>query len=448
MQPSKKTIYEYFRTFAAARPCDRFIFDENVSYTTAQALAVARSLAAQFSSYGITAGTRVGVCALRDVDTILAFFALQFIGAHAVLYDPREAVGAEGFVYKGGVLHDRGAAYPLDFSERAEAVVLREDSMAVTMTIFTSGSTGVPKAIGLSQYNFINNSRDTAQIGGYCPDDIAIDIVPIHHVFGLALIFTAVVTRHCIFVPRSVEPEYIVESIIKYGATRLNGVPSLYLAMTEVPRAAEIVSLRCGLIGGAPCTAEQFSRIESGLGITLVPVYGMSECVAISCGSYKDPAEARRLTVGRVYSMNEVEISADGEILAKSPTIARGAASADGWLHTGDLGYIDDEGYLRVTGRKKDIVIRNGNNLSPVAIEQKMLRLPQIKDVCVVGVKDEREGEVPVAAVVLKDGCALKEGDLAHVLLKNELPKQIKYMDAIPLTASGKPDKVAVRALF
>ena len=452
MIPSEKLIYDYFRAFAAERPHDRFIFDEARSYTVLQSFRIIKNMSAQLRCAGVRAGEEVRLSASRDVRTILNFFALQFIGAMAVLVDPHDELEAARYIIKEGVLYADERKIPLEFNDCDSDFASSGDSRTPTITIFTSGSTGKPKAVRLSQYNFINNSRDTRDIGGYYPDDINIDIVPIHHVFGLALIFTAVVTRHAIFVPRSVQPDYIVESVIKYGATRLNGVPSLYLAMAESARAGEITTLRCGLIGGAPCTAEQFERIERGIGITLIPVYGLSECIAISCGSYRDCAEVRRTTVGRVYSMNEVRIAADGEILAKSPAMAEGAAAEDGWLHTGDLGYLDTEGYLHVSGRKKDIIIRNGNNLSAVAIEQAILALPEVKDACVVGISDDKEGEVPAALIVLSpDICADEEqinNKRSAVLPKPMRPKRVIFAPAMPFTSSGKPDKPAIRALF
>lgn len=448
MQPSTKNLFEFFSAFATERPNDVFLFDEQVSFTVSQAFEVTQSLAVQFKDFGIEAGMRVDVCCFRDVKTILCFYALQFIGAKAVLHDPREMPDCEGFILKGDTVYCGEQTTKLNFRAKKAEFVPFKNSKATTVTIFTSGSTGQPKPVNLSQYNFLNNSLDTWDIGGYYPDDINIDVVPIHHVFGLALIFTAVVTKHAIFVPRSVQAGYIVESIIKYKATRLNGVPSLYIAMAESPRASEINSLRYGLIGGAPCTAEQFERVENRLRIKLIPAYGMSECVAISCGSYKDPAEIRRTTVGKVYSMNEVKLEEDGEILAKSPALAEGAASEDGWLHTGDIGYFDEEGYLHINGRKKDIIIRNGNNFSAVSIERKILEIPQIKDVCVVGIRDEQEGEVPAAAVVLEKNERLDCDNLARFLIKPEIPKYMKIVPTIPLTSSGKHDKPAVLRMF
>lgn len=448
MQPCNDTIHKFFYDYVTARPNDRFIFDERVSYTVREAYDTILSLAAQCNAAGVVQGTRVALVAARTVGTVLCFFALQFIGAETVLIDPRESADGYGYVLKDGVLTSGKGRTALDYSPRDARPVIAGDGKEPTVVIFTSGSTGVPKEVRLSQYNFINNSLDTLAIGGYFPDDVNIDVVPIHHVFGLALLFTAVVARHCVFVPERLEADYIVQSIIRYKATRLNGVPSLYLAMAASPFAAQIRSLRYGLIGGAPCTKEQFERIERGIGITLIPVYGMSECIGISCGSMNDSAEIRRTSVGRVYSMNTVKFSSDGEILVKSPAMAFGAAEADGFLHTGDIGYLDDCGFLRIGGRKKDIIIRNGNNISALAVEQKLLRLPYVRDVCVVSVEDEDEGEVPAAAVVLREECVPKERFLSEGLIKPEIPKYTVTLAAIPLTSSGKPDKQKVRAMF
>ena len=273
-------------------------------------------------------------------------------------------------------------------------------------------------------------------------------MVPIHHVFGIGLVFAAVLTKYAIFVPASVRPDYILKSIIKYKVTLLNGVPSLYLAMARDPMAQYVTSLRCGLIAGAPCSAEQVRFIEERLHVTIVPLYGMSECIGISCGSFKDGVENRCSTVGKVYSMNKVQIADDGEILVQSPAMSRGAAQPDGWLHTGDLGYIDGQGYLHVDGRKKDIIIRNGNNLSAVAIEQKILKVQGVNDVCVVGIADEKEGEVPAALIVAHGDKSHIMDELNNVLVKIERPARILFAAAVPLTSSGKVEKVRVAHMF
>lgn len=442
MKPSEKTLYYYFEEYAKERANDKFIFDENKSYTVAQTFNTVKSLAKQLSNCGIQKGVYVGIKATRTVNTVLIFYALQFIGGVAVTHDPREEI-TENIYISEGKLYKDGKQTELIFTEEYDGEIkITDDVKALSAVIYTSGSTGGSKAVKLSQYNFINNSLDTKDIGGYRPDDINILIVPVHHVFGLALIMTAVVTRHSIFVPDRVETEYILDCMEKYRVTRLNGVPSMYLSLAE-KRGARKLYLNCGLIGGGPCTEGQFISIEKKLGITLIPVYGMSECIGISCGSFKDGIEDRCNSVGKVYSMNTVKIEEDGEILVQSPAMSCAAADKDGFLHTGDLGYIDEKGYLHLNGRKKDIIIRNGNNLSALDIEGKILSLQQVKDVCVVGIPDEKQGEVPCALIVA-DG----EVDLTAVLTKIELSAKIIYTEKIPLTSSGKPDKQAIKKCF
>lgn len=442
MVPSEKTLYDYFREIAQARGGDLFLFDENVQFSFDEAFRIAKGLAAQIESRGVTEKDVVYVKATRTVDAVLVFFAVQFVGAAAVMCDPRNEI-EENIVVDGLILTVNGKVARLSLLPQGEPRV-SADCKKPTIEIYTSGTTGISKSVRLSQYNFINNALDTRDIGGYRSDDVNILIVPIHHVFGLALLVIAVVTGHAVCVPRAVDTEYVLDCMEKYGVTRLNGVPGMYLSLAEKAGERKL-RLNCGFIGGGPYTKEQFLSIEKRLGITLIPVYGMSECIGISCGSFEDGVNERCDGVGRIYSMNTVEIAADGEVLVKSPAASPESASADGWLHTGDLGYIDGAGYLHLYGRKKDIIIRNGNNLSTVGIEKKILSIPQVKDVCVVGTEDERQGEVPCALIVASADVT----ELLHTVLnKNEIPQSVLYADAVPLTSTGKPDKKAVKAMF
>lgn len=330
MKPSEKTLYELFEAFAKERGNDVFLFDETHVYTVNRAFSAAKSLAKQMRDAGVKQGDFVAVKTKRTVKNILLFYALQFLGAAAILFDPREDGKNMNFMTDGEVFFVGEQRISLDFSPKEVEIAFPSDSRRTSIVIFTSGSTGESKAVQLSQYNFINNSLDTQSIGGYRKDDINILIVPVHHVFGLALIMTAVVTQHAVFVPSDVDFDYILDCMERYGVTRLNGVPSMYLAMAERKGARNISTLNCGLIAGAPCSKEQFLKIEHDLGITLVPVYGMSECIGISCGNYVDSVDDRCDNVGRIYSMNEVKIASDGEILVKGPAVSSGYLTEQG----------------------------------------------------------------------------------------------------------------------
>lgn len=450
MQPTQKTLFDFFSEYAAERGDDRFIFDEGNSYTVSQAFHVVKRLASRLCAHGVRNGARVALKAERTMHVVFVYFALQFLGATAVMYDPREKI-AEKIRIEGETLYLDDEEIPLspDTSEDGEEEEFLQAKEGRTV-IFTSGSTGEKKAVLLGQYNFVNNSLDTVSLGGYRPEDVNILIVPVYHVFGVALVITAIVAKHCVFIPQKIDAEYVLDCMEKYGVTRLNGVPSMYLSLAEKKGRRKLSSLNCGLIGGGPCTKEQFVRIEKTLGITLIPVYGMSECIGISCGNSADPVEKRCNGVGKPYPMNEVTIAEDGEILVESPFRAMGYEGNDPFpanepLHTGDLGFFDEEGYLHIDGRKKDIVIRNGNNLSTAAIERKILSVRAVKNVCVVGVPDEKQGEVPCALIV--SGRKIGE-ELGKILTGIEFPKEIRYVKEIPLTATGKPDKPSIRKSF
>ena len=184
----------------------------------------------------------------------------------------------------------------------------------------------------------------------------------------------------------------------------------------------------------------------------------MSECIGISCGDYRDSIENRCGSVGRIYSMNTLKIESDGEILIKSPAMAAGyldggsVANPEGWLHTGDLGYLDGSGFLHVSGRKKDIIIRNGNNISAAKIEAALLGLSYIEGAAAVAASDERAGEIPCAMVALKAGEKRTEEeilrDLTRFLTKIEMPVRISPTEKLPLTSTGKTDKEKIKKFF
>ena len=285
--------------------------------------------------------------------------------------------------------------------------------------------------------------------------------------FGLALLTGAIVLRHRLYLTAATAAEELLQIIAREKITRMNGVPSLYLALAKKARAGEARTLRTGYIGGAPWTAEQFRHIESALGMTLVPVYGMSECIGISCASCRAPQAERMAGVGPFYPANcgriiredgaQAAPGEEGEVCVHGPMRMLGyhdpaqtaqAVDEDGFLHTGDLGYVDGGGVLHLTGRKKDVIICNGVNLSPRRIEEALLSLPGVRGAAVVGLPDELQGERPWAAVCAGGTPARILDGLRALLPKNELPAGIIWVDALPMTGSGKLDKQAVKELI
>ena len=340
------------------------------------------------------------------------------------------------------------------------------------MIIFTSGSTGTSKAVLLSHKNCVANPADAMPLFGQGASDAAIALLPLNHVFGFAVASCSLFCGHELFFPRDLDIEYILQCIERRRISVIYSVPTFFLELLKDGRNRkyDLSSLRLGLMAGGPFTAEQMRFIEGELGLRLMPGYGMSECVGISTSRFDAPVEERAAGVGKLYPMTEAFVlgedgrrlgcGEEGEICVRGMTLMLGyygdeaatreAIDADGFLHTGDLGYFDAGGTLYISGRKKDIIIRSGNNISTVGVEKKIMGLPCVYTASVVGIRDAKSTEAPAAMVVLKTGCARTEEQLLRemegVLTRLELPVRVKVVSSLPLTTSGKPDKLKIKA--
>lgn len=495
MKPIEKSIMEYFREYTSEQGQKRFLFDENHAYSVKEAYQESVSIANQLYARGIGQGSLVALRCTRSVDTALIYLALQMLGATTLLTDPHQGVVA--FLTHAGAdaefaITNEGASDSLSavgnwevlgqgsleigFGTEREAILFTEKANlhSPATVIFTSGSTGKPKGVMLSQYNLVNHIRNFSVSGCYFEDDISIELLPLHHVFGLAVLLMGLIKRYTIFFPHTVSVSYAARCVEEYQITRMDGVPSFALAMAEHHKnfCFSVDSLRVGVLGGAPSTRAQFDFIEQELGIRLLPVYGQSECIGITGADETQSVDVRSSTVGKFLPMNQgfilnengdtLPTGEEGEICVKGPAVMLGylndsqatsqTIDEDDRLHTGDLGWLDEDGNLHISGRKKDIIIRNGNNISARRIEDALLALPGVAAAAVVGVKHEKWGEMPCALVVLKNGYAQNAADLKHqlttCLLKNEIPELIWFTDALPLTVSGKTDKQRIRAMF
>lgn len=475
MKSNTDTLHSYLLAASARDPERKLLGGPDGWLTAGQTLQYVDSLAFQLHRLGLGAGDMAALQTHRTVETVLLLLAFQAIGAVAVLTDchsrvlpflnqcqvpiPVKAM-IEGSLYTDlstGVqtaLEAPGKSSPWQETHPAP--------QAPGFVIFTSGSTGKRKAVVLSQANLISNLVDAAPFGDYRPEDVALGVLPLDHVFGLVLLTGMLVLGYSLYLPGSTHIPAILEAISTQHITRMNGVPSLYLALADQKANWDIRSLRTGFVGGVPCTPQQFQKIEEGLGMTLIPAYGMSECVSISIASPQDPQEKRATTVGRFYPRTTgrilladgtpAPVGTEGEIWVASPSRMLGyygePADDSPLLATGDLGYLDAEDYLHISGRKKEIIIRNGNNLSARKIEEALLSLPGIREAAVVGLPHETQGEVPWAMAVGE----LSESDilaaLSGLLAKNELPMGIQMAEQLPHTSSGKLDKQRIREVI
>ncbi len=477
MDPNHGTLYAYLTGYAAFAPGDKLLGEGDTWLTTKKVLRLVDRTASALHRLGLRPGDMVAVKTEQSVRTALWLFALSAIGAAAVLCDPREDREARcaGIPIKAVLADGRYAGLPLGQTAELDPLSLPdgpperpfEDPFAPGFVIFTSGSTGRRKAVVLSQSSLICNLLDSRPLGDYRAGDIALGAAPMNHVFGLVLLAGTVVLRYALYLPAGKGVEAVLSAVQAQGITRMNGVPSLYLAMADQRAGYDLHTLRAGFVGGAPWTPEQFRRVERELGMALVSVYGMSECVGISCASFRDPQAERASGVGRFYPMNRGRVVDEGgailpagevgEICVSGPMRMIGyldeednaaAIDRDGFLHTGDLGFVDSAGVLRLTGRKKDIIIRNGVNLSAPRIERAMLSVPGVAAAAVAGLPDEAAGELPYAMAEARAPKGEILAALSALLPKNELPVDILLVDAIPRTAAGKVDKQKVREVL
>lgn len=476
MNTNSQSFSQCLSTIVKHFPDKKFLGDASVWYSVSDVHRIAVSVGMQLISCGVKPGDHIALKTERNVETLLVMFGIRIAGAVAVLADPHdepERIIGECSVplpFNAVVCRQSSGCFILRRGTGINSILLSktfsEDELCLpdvdgnrpAFIIFTSGTTGKNKAVVLSDLNLINNLLYSQPGGDYRFDDVALGAIPFEHVFGLALITGMLVHGYAMYVPEKTTPAALLSAISKEKITRMNGVPSLYLAMAELSPTKYPETLRVGFIGGAPTSESQFLYIEEALGMTLVPVYGMSECIGISLGDYREPASQRVGNVGKYYSCNEVHIYLDngdealpgqeGEICVNGPFRMLGywpdMIAPDELIHTGDLGYVTAHGYLVISGRKKELIIRNGKNISPKRIEDAILSLPGVKDATVVGLPDEKAGEVPYAMVV----GIVDPSDLKALLPKNELPAAIMCVESLPLTPSGKPDKMKIREVL
>lgn len=473
------TLYEYLRVHAKKKGEAPYFITETSAWTYAQAYETVNGLIEYFIESRVKKGTVVALRATRCPQTVMLVTALGAIGAQIALTDPHK--GVREFINDSGVeilpqyyiTNERTSLHlgeregweivcgdkreQISFEKRISELPEMPHSKAEDpfIIIFTSGSTGKAKAVVLSHRNCIANPVDAMPLFEENEKDRAIALLPLDHVFGFAVAVCATFCGHDVVFPERLDTEYVLSCIEKYKISVIYAVPSFFLGLLNngVHKNYNVSSLRLGLMAGAPFTAEQLRYIENELSLQLMPGYGMSECVGVSTMYYGASVEDRATGVGKLYPMTEIKFTAEGEICVRGATLMMGyyndkhatheAMDKDGWLHTGDLGYLDEKGFLHINGRIKDIIIRNGNNLSAVEVEKKILSLPQVKDVCVVGIPDKKDGEVPCAMIVAEG-----QVDLTTVLTKIELPMKIRYVQSIPLISSGKYDKQSVKKIF
>jgi fatty-acyl-CoA synthase len=378
----------------------------------------------------------------------------------------------ERIVFIGGDEWDDLVATAAD----AEALAARMAELSFDDAIniqYTSGTTGSPKGATLTHHNILNNGYFVGELIGISEHDRICVPVPFYHCFGMVMGNLAA-TSHgaCVVIPApTFDPEATLEAVNGERCTALYGVPTMFIAELEHPRFAEfdLTSLRTGIMAGSPCPVEVMRRVVSDMHMTEVSIcYGMTETSPVSTQTRPDdPLELRVATVGRPVPHVEVKIidpetgttvpcGATGEVCTRGYSVMLGywdepektaeAIGAAGWMHTGDLGTMDESGYCNIVGRMKDMVIRGGENIYPREVEEFLYMHPAVGDVQVVGVPDEKYGEELCAWIRLRKGAAPIDADAVRDFCEGKLanykiPRYVKIVEAFPMTVTGKVQK-------
>jgi O-succinylbenzoic acid--CoA ligase len=414
--------------------------------TYAELEAEATWVARRLTAHGVRRGSIVALTMQPRREQVVLVHALMKVGAVLLPLSPR--LSAEE---RAAVIAAEEPTVDLDDPGRltqteADLPLLGEHDMDdLACRVLTSGSSGAPDPVGLTYGNFLWSAVGSAFNIGVDPHDRWLCCLPLSHVSGLSIVMRSVLYGTAAVIHDGFDVERVAASLEQGGITVLSLVTTMLSRLLEA--GADLSGPRAILVGGGPVPKEPLEE-AIGRGATVVQTYGLTE--ACSQVTTLAPADARRKlgSAGRPLLTTHLRIQ-DGEILVQGPTVAPGRADADGWLHTGDLGRIDEEGFLYVEDRIDDMIVTGGENVVPAEVEEVLLRHPEVADAAVVGREDPEWQQAVTAIVVLEDGSAATPDELrrhcAASLAGFKVPKRVELASALPRTPSGKLLRRALR---
>jgi fatty-acyl-CoA synthase len=395
---------------------------------------------------------------------------LPALGRRVVL-GPDTPAGAMGW----DDLREAGDAVPVDRLREREALLQFDDPINIQ---YTSGTTGFPKGATLSHHNILNNGFFIGEGCRYTEADRVCIPVPLYHCFGMVLGNLACTTHGAamVYPAEAFEPEATLAAVQSERCTALYGVPTMFIAELEHPRFHEFdfSSLRTGIMAGSPCPVEVMKKVQSDMHMAEVTIcYGMTETSPVSFQTgTDDPVDKRVATVGKIHPHVEAKVidpdsgrvvprGEPGELCTRGYLVMLGywendeatatAIDRAGWMHTGDLATLDEDGYANIVGRIKDMVIRGGENIYPREVEEFLYQHPAVSDVQVVGVPDPSYGEELCAWVRLKEGHSVDGEELRQwcrgKIASFKIPRYWRFVDAFPMTVTGKVQKFKMREI-
>ena len=365
-----------------------------------------------------------------------------------------------------------GGDFPVEMYEENKKTLNTHD---VVNMQYTSGTTGFPKGVMLTHYNILNNGKTIGDGMKFTKNDKLCITVPFFHCFGLVLAMMACITHGTTMVPvERYSPVPVMNAISVEKCTAVHGVPTMFIAMLEHAQFNnfDFSSLRTGIMAGSPCPIEVMKKVIDKMNMReIVIVFGQTEASpGCTMTTTSDSIDKRVNTVGRAFpgveckiidpeSGEELPINTPGEFCARGYNIMKGyykmpeataqAIDKDGWLHTGDLCTVDEDGYYKVVGRIKDMIIRGGENIYPKEIEECLYTCDKVSDVQVIGVPSEAYGEEVMACVILKEGEEMTEEEVKEFvgarMAKHKVPRYVRFVDSFPTNAAGKIQKFKMR---
>ena len=485
---------------------------QHIRWTYAQLLARVDDLARGFVAAGLQPGERIGIWSPNCVEWVLVQFAAARAGLILVNINPAYRAGemaraldmvgcaalvlahsfkSSDYVAMLAEVRDELPALRLAWTIgggehvgcRPLATILAGADVPLPRNIrpedptniqFTSGTTGLPKGATLSHRNIVNNGYMVGQRIGLSPADVVCIPVPLYHCFGMVMGNLACVAHGATmcFPGEGFDPAGALATVAAERCTALYGVPTMFVAMLEHPEFAshDLASLRTGIMAGSLCPISVMKAVLERMNMREVTIaYGMTETSPVSFQSaMNDAIELRVSTVGQVQPHLEakvidadggiVPLGGQGELCTRGYSVMLGywsdpgktadVVDADGWMHTGDLATLDAEGYCRIVGRIKDMIIRGGENIYPREIEEHLLGHPDIVDAQIFGVPDDRFGEEVCAWVIARSATLSASDVIAHCrgrIAHYKVPRHVRLVDAFPLTVTGKVQKFAMR---
>jgi O-succinylbenzoic acid--CoA ligase len=414
--------------------------------TYAELEAEATWVARRLIAHGVRRGSTVAMTMHPRREQVVMVHALMKVGAVLLPLSPRlSSEERETVIAAEEPAVDLDDAGELTQTEADLPLLGEHDMDDIASRVMTSGSTGAPEPVGLTYGNFLWSAVASAFNIGVEPQDRWLCCLPLSHIAGLGIAMRSVIYGTTAVVHDGFDVDRVAEALERDEISVVSLVATMLTRLLEA--GADLSHPRAILIGGGPVPEDPLEE-ALGRGATVVQTYGLTEtCSQVTTLA---PADARRKlgSAGRPLLTTHLRIQ-DGEILVQGPTVAPGRADADGWLHTGDLGRIDEEGFLYVDDRMDDMIVTGGENVVPAEVEKVLLRHPEVADAAVVGREDPEWQQAVTAIVVLQDGSHASPDDLrrhcAESLAGFKVPKRVELAAALPRTPSGKLMRRALR---